>query len=591
MADLLLKYSRGINVISRWGGDEFAVLLVETTKAGAQLYAERLRQVLAAYPSRTGGRSRPASGSPPCPKTWRPARKTSSRPPTRPSTRRSDPARTESARSRTSQPRPASSPRWNEFEPPAHPAACSSSTTTATSATSCASSSSPAGTTRGWPPTAGGAGGLRRRPAALTVTDVHMPVMDGVELLKKARALDPDAAFLVLTGVANVQTAVESLKFGAFDFIMKPVHMDEILIAAERRAAAPAAPHRAAGAPRTLERKVEEATRELESTLRELENTYRTTLEALGSAIDTRDLGTHAHSRRVRGYSLTLARAHGFPAAGLRDLEHGVLLHDIGKIGIPDAILLKPGPLTPAEWKIMRTHPEIGRQLVEQVPFLRGAVPIVYHHHERWDGTGYPLGLKGDDIPLGARIFARGGRVRRHDLRPPVLPGHPAGGRAARDPAVRGHPLRPARGGDLPPPPARGLRDHPPTVGRVVPPFPDPAPLPIGAESRLPWTRWGRMPQCLATSSSWRRTIPSSAGIWRASSWARPGWRSCSTVAARTEAAARPSRGYRRRSAWHGAALASVHPAGAGRAQLRAHPRGVSAGHASRRRRPAAAED
>jgi len=83
-----------------------------------------------------------------------------------------------------------------------------------------------------------------------------------------------------------------------------------------------------------------------------------------------------------------------------------VLLHDIGKIGIPDAILLKPGPLTPAEWKIMRTHPEIGRQLVEQVPFLRGAVPIVYHHHERWDGTGYPLGLKGEDIPLGARIFA-----------------------------------------------------------------------------------------------------------------------------------------------------------------------------------------
>jgi response regulator RpfG family c-di-GMP phosphodiesterase len=240
----------------------------------------------------------------------------------------------------------------------------------------------------------------------LTVTDVHMPGMDGVELLKKARALDPDAAFLVLTGVANVQTAVESLKFGAFDFIMKPVHMDEILIAAER-----ALQHRQLLIERrehqvTLERKVEEATRELASTLRELESTYRTTLEALGSAIDTRDLGTHAHSRRVRGYSLALARAHGFPEAGLRDLEHGVLLHDIGKIGIPDAILLKPGPLTPAEWKIMRTHPEIGRQLVEQVPFLRGAVPIVYHHHERWDGTGYPLGLKGEDIPLGARIFA-----------------------------------------------------------------------------------------------------------------------------------------------------------------------------------------
>src|SRR4029453_14832326 len=144
-----------------------------------------------------------------------------------------------------------------------------------------------------------------------------------------------------------------------------------------------------------------------EATLGELEETYRSTLEALGSAIDTRDLGTQAHSRRVRGYSLIIARTHGLTdEKALRDLEHGVLLHDIGKIGIPDAILLKPGPLTPAEWKIMRTHPEIGRQLVEQIPFLGGAVPIVYHHHERWDGTGYPLGLKGEQIPLGARIFA-----------------------------------------------------------------------------------------------------------------------------------------------------------------------------------------
>ena len=83
-----------------------------------------------------------------------------------------------------------------------------------------------------------------------------------------------------------------------------------------------------------------------------------------------------------------------------------MLLHDIGKIGIPDGILLKPGPLSSDEWKIMRTHPDLGRRLVERIPFLRGAVPIVYHHHERWDGTGYPLGLRGEMIPLGARIFA-----------------------------------------------------------------------------------------------------------------------------------------------------------------------------------------
>ena len=240
----------------------------------------------------------------------------------------------------------------------------------------------------------------------LTVTDVNMPVMDGLTFLKQARAMEPDAAVLVLTGVGDVPTAVEALKFGAYDFILKPVNMDELLIAAER-----AVEHRQLVMERReyhalLERRVEEATRDLAATLNQLEDTYRSTLEALGSAIDTRDVGTHAHSRRVRGYSLAIARAHGVPAADLRDIEHGVLLHDIGKIGIPDAILLKPGPLTPAEWKIMRTHPEIGRDMIEQIPFLRGAVPIVYHHHERWDGTGYPLALRGEDIPLGARIFA-----------------------------------------------------------------------------------------------------------------------------------------------------------------------------------------
>jgi response regulator RpfG family c-di-GMP phosphodiesterase len=240
----------------------------------------------------------------------------------------------------------------------------------------------------------------------LTVTDVRMPVMDGLEFLKQARSVDSDAVVLVLTGVGDVRTAVESLTNGAYDFILKPVKPGDLIDAAQR-----ALDHRRERISRReqhelLERRVAEATSELQATLRRLEDTYRTTLEALGSAIDTRDVGTHGHSRRVRGYSLVIARAHGVPDSELRDIEHGVLLHDIGKIGIPDAILLKPGPLTPSEWKVMRRHPEIGRRLVEKIPFLRGAVPIVYHHHERWDGTGYPLGLSGEAIPLGARIFA-----------------------------------------------------------------------------------------------------------------------------------------------------------------------------------------
>jgi response regulator RpfG family c-di-GMP phosphodiesterase len=246
---------------------------------------------------------------------------------------------------------------------------------------------------------------LATRPP-LTVTDMRMPVMDGREFLARALHADADAAIIVLTAVRDVKTAIECLKTGAYDFITKPVEVQELLIAADRALERRGLLLERREYQAVLERRVADATRDLAASMRELEDTYRATLEALGSALDTRDVGTESHSRRVHGYSLVIARAHGLSAGDLRDLEHGVLLHDIGKIGIPDAILLKPGPLTPDEWRIMRTHPEVGRRLIERIPFLRGAVPVVHHHHERWDGTGYPRGLRGDAIPLGARIFA-----------------------------------------------------------------------------------------------------------------------------------------------------------------------------------------
>src|SRR5258705_10175229 len=240
----------------------------------------------------------------------------------------------------------------------------------------------------------------------LTVTDLKMPLMSGIELLQQIRATDADAAVIVLTGAADVKTAIESLKLGAYDFIMKPVNVDELLIAAERALERRQLLIERRAYQAMLERRVEEATQHLTAAYQELEQTYGTTLEALGSALDTRDIGTESHSRRVHGYALATAKEYGVPQELVRDLAHGVLLHDIGKIGIPDAILLKPGPLTPEEWKVMRTHPEIGKRLIERIPFLRGAVPIVYSHHEKWDGSGYPRALGGEDIPLGARIFA-----------------------------------------------------------------------------------------------------------------------------------------------------------------------------------------
>jgi len=233
----------------------------------------------------------------------------------------------------------------------------------------------------------------------LIVTDLKMPVMDGIGLLEGVRREDKDTAVIVLTGAPDVKTAIDSLKLGAYDFIMKPVNVDELLFAAERALERRQLLIERREYQELLERRVEEATRDLHEA-------YRATLEALGSALDSRDVGTESHSRRVHGYALATARAYGVPEADIPDLEHGVLLHDIGKIGIPDAILLKPGPLTPEEWKTMRRHPEIGKRLIENVPFLFGAIPIIYCHHEKWDGSGYPRALQGEEIPVGARIFS-----------------------------------------------------------------------------------------------------------------------------------------------------------------------------------------
>jgi putative nucleotidyltransferase with HDIG domain len=247
---------------------------------------------------------------------------------------------------------------------------------------------------------------FRAHRPLLVLTDLRMPVMDGSEVLRAIREEDPDAAIIILTGAGDIKTAIACLKQGAYDFIAKPVDVDELVLAVERALERRQLLIERRQYQDTLERRVHEATSDLQRAYRQLQETYRATLEALGSALDTRDVGTEAHSRRVHGYALATARAYGLPEADLADLGHGVLLHDIGKIGIPDAILLKPDRLTDEEWAIMRRHPEIGARLIRDIAFLQGAIPIVRHHHERWDGAGYPDGLRGVEIPLGARIFA-----------------------------------------------------------------------------------------------------------------------------------------------------------------------------------------
>ncbi len=137
-----------------------------------------------------------------------------------------------------------------------------------------------------------------------------------------------------------------------------------------------------------------------------LENQYTVTLEALASALEAKDPYTEAHTGRIRDMSTALGVALQVPSEVRRAVRLGAILHDVGKIGIADAVLLKPGPLTAEEWQVMRTHPEIGERMLKKIDFVRPALPVIRHHHERWDGRGYPDGLAGEDIPVGARIVA-----------------------------------------------------------------------------------------------------------------------------------------------------------------------------------------
>ena len=238
------------------------------------------------------------------------------------------------------------------------------------------------------------------------ISDLNMPRVSGLELLEATRRLAPDTAFLMATGVSDVAVGVTAMKQGAADYIVKPFQMEAVVLSLRRalemkRMEAELKQYRG-----DLENMVEQRTKQLKAAMRRIELTYDDTLEALAGALDLRDNETAGHSRRVTLFSLEMADRLNFPSDQLKQLERGAYLHDIGKIGIPDSILLKPGKLTPEETAVMQTHVRIGYDLMSQVAFLSFAAQIVLTHQEFYDGTGYPQGLAGEEIPLGARIFA-----------------------------------------------------------------------------------------------------------------------------------------------------------------------------------------
>jgi putative nucleotidyltransferase with HDIG domain len=238
----------------------------------------------------------------------------------------------------------------------------------------------------------------------LVLSDVKMPGKDGVWLLEQLKQARPTTSVLVLTAFGDTEAAVDCLRRGAADYLLKPPRPTDLVRAIERALAKRRLEIARQRYKLHLEERVEEKTAELSRALREVEASYATTLEALVAALDAREQETGDHSQRVVRFTLAIADQLG----AMRDrpeIARGALLHDIGKIGVPDAILLKPGPLTPDEWVEMRRHPQIGWNIVRSIAFLQSTSELVLAHHERWDGGGYPSGLKGEQIPLGSRIF------------------------------------------------------------------------------------------------------------------------------------------------------------------------------------------
>jgi putative nucleotidyltransferase with HDIG domain len=247
---------------------------------------------------------------------------------------------------------------------------------------------------------------LERESFDLVISDLRMPGMSGLALLQEVRSRFPRTSFIAATGVDDVTVGVQAMKQGAADYLVKPFATEAVVQSVrqtleKRRLEIEVERYR-----QRLEDMVRQRTQQLRAAMKRIEITYDETLEALAAALDLRDNGTAGHSRRVTRYSLEIAKGLGCSPDELKQIARGAYLHDIGKIGIPDSILLKPGRLTPEEQAVVESHARLGYELVARIAFLAGAAGIVLTHHERYDGTGYPQGLVGDEIPIGARVFA-----------------------------------------------------------------------------------------------------------------------------------------------------------------------------------------
>jgi putative nucleotidyltransferase with HDIG domain len=240
----------------------------------------------------------------------------------------------------------------------------------------------------------------------LMLSDLMMAELDGIGLLERTKERFPDMPVVMVTAVHDISVALGAIRNGAYDYLLKPFEREQLLATVRRALENRRLKLENRAYQTNLEALVAARTEQLRKAMSNLERSYDITLEALGDALDLKDAETEGHSKRVTAFTIAIARQMGLSTDQIRVIARGAFLHDIGKMAIPDAILRKPGALSSDETAIMREHCYRGYQILKKIPFLSEASDIVYSHQEKYDGTGYPRGLKGNDIPLGARIFA-----------------------------------------------------------------------------------------------------------------------------------------------------------------------------------------
>ncbi len=240
-----------------------------------------------------------------------------------------------------------------------------------------------------------------QQPPDLVLSDISMPGMSGMELLRTVRAVSPDLPFILISGLCELSTAIDAMRVGASDYLLKPARKEDIVRLVTKHIA---------GQTGTLDPNAQKGmVKALADFLaaRRLSGGDRASqLAPLLEMLGLKRLETLQHSQRVAGFSRLIGMAAALDSSELQALEIGALLHDIGKAGIPHNVLAKPAALNEKEWRVMKLHPVIGWELLSRIAGAREEADIVYSHHENYNGTGYPRGLLKEEIPIGARVFA-----------------------------------------------------------------------------------------------------------------------------------------------------------------------------------------